>query len=56
VAALKPKVVVLYHPHLHFHAMMGATTRPVAEFVEAAQKAAPSARIVVAEPGTRVSV
>ena len=55
VAALKPKVIVLYHPHLHFHAMMGATTRPVSEFVEAARRAAPAAKIVVAEPGTRVS-
>src|SRR5262249_29652990 len=55
VAALRPKVVVLYHPHLHFHAMMGATTRPVEEFVAAARQGAPSAKIVVAEPGTRVT-
>ncbi len=55
VAALKPKVAVLYHPHEKFHAMMGATTRPVAEFVAAVQKASPSTRVVVVEPRMAVS-
>lgn len=55
VAALKPKVAVLYPPHEKFHAMMGAVTRPVAEFVAAAQQASPGTKIVVVEPGAAVT-
>ena len=54
VAALKPKMVLLYPPHENFHAMMGATSRPWAEFVAAAQAAAPQARVVALSPGTEV--
>lgn len=51
VAALSPRTVVLYAPHEKFHEMMGATSAPWADFAAAARGAAPSARIVVAEPG-----
>jgi L-ascorbate metabolism protein UlaG (beta-lactamase superfamily) len=50
-AALKPKIVVLYPPHDYFHRMMGATSRPWAEFKAAVEKALPAARVVIAEPG-----
>ena len=49
--ALKPKIVVLYPPHDHFHRMMGVTSRPWAEFKSAVEKSLPRARVVIAEPG-----
>lgn len=52
VAALSPRVVMLYPPHEKFHEMMGAKSAPWRDFAAAAQAAAPSARVVVAEPGT----
>jgi hypothetical protein len=56
VAALQPKMVLLYPPHEKFHAMMGATSRPWAEFVAAAQAAAPRAKVVALAPGTQVDL
>ena len=56
VAALKPKLVLLYPPHEKFHEMMGMTSRPWSEFVAAAERAAPQARVVPLAPGTRVSL
>jgi hypothetical protein len=54
VAALKPKMVLLYPPHEKFHAMMGASSRPWSEFTAAAQEAAPKATVVALMPGTQV--
>jgi len=54
VAALKPKMVLLYPPHEKFHAMMGASSRPWSEFTAAAQEAAPDAKVVALAPGTQV--
>jgi L-ascorbate metabolism protein UlaG (beta-lactamase superfamily) len=51
VAALSPRVVVLYPPHDKFHEMMGAKSAPWRDFAAAARRAAPHARIVIAEPG-----
>lgn len=51
VAAFSPRVVVLYPPHEKFHEMMGAKSAPWRDFAEAAQLAAPSARVVIAQPG-----
>lgn len=56
VAALRPRLVLLYPPHEKFHAMMGASSRPDEEFVAAAQSAAPQARIVVLRPGAEVDL
>ena len=56
VAALQPKMVLLYPPHEKFHAMMGAGSRPWSEFIAAAQAGAPRAKIVGLAPGTQVSL
>ena len=53
-AALKPRIVVLYPPHDHFHRMMGATSRPWADFKAAVERRLPDALVIVAEPGTIV--
>ncbi|HEY1326360.1 MAG TPA: hypothetical protein VGI14_05440 [Casimicrobiaceae bacterium] len=54
VAALEPKMVLLYPPHEKFHEMMGARSRPWSEFTAAAQDAAPHAKVVALAPGTQV--
>lgn len=51
VAALKPKVVVLYPPHDKFHAMMGAVSRPWRAFADAISSRFPSTDVHIAEPG-----
>ena len=51
VAALSPKTVILYPPHEKFHEMMGASSAPWTAFADAVRKAAPSAEVVIAEPG-----
>ncbi|HTS20380.1 MAG TPA: hypothetical protein VMN79_01105 [Casimicrobiaceae bacterium] len=56
VAALQPKMVLLYPPHEKFHAMMGATSHPWEEFIAAAQAGAPHARVIALTPGTMVSL
>jgi L-ascorbate metabolism protein UlaG (beta-lactamase superfamily) len=56
VAALQPKMVLLYPPHEKFHAMMGATSRPWSEFTAAAQAAAPRAKVIALAPGTEVGL
>ena len=56
VAALKPKMVLLYPPHEKFHAMMGASSRPWSEFTAAAREAAPNATVVALAPGTQVGL
>ena len=53
-AALRPKVVLLYKPHEHFHAMMGATSRPWAEFIAAVRRAVPEAQVIEARPGLAI--
>ena len=52
--ALNPQIVVLYPPHDHFHRMMGAVSRPWAEFKAAVAAAVPHAQVVTAEPGDRI--
>ncbi len=49
--ALDPGLIVLYPPHDKFHAMMGVSSRPWQEFLDAARKAVPNAEVVIAEPG-----
>ncbi|MFK7967303.1 MAG: MBL fold metallo-hydrolase [Burkholderiaceae bacterium] len=49
--ALKPEMVVLYPPHEKFHEMMGAVSRPWAEFEAAVSAAVPNAKVYIAAPG-----
>jgi L-ascorbate metabolism protein UlaG (beta-lactamase superfamily) len=56
VAALQPRLVLLYPPHEKFHGMMGVTSRPWSEFIAAAQAAAPHAKVVALAPGTQVNL
>lgn len=56
VAALKPKLILLYPAHEKFHDMMGVKSRPWPEFVAAAQRAAPGAKVVAMDPGTQVKL
>jgi hypothetical protein len=51
VAALRPKVVVLYPPHEYFHAMMGAVSEPWPVFADAVRRRFPEIRVHIAEPG-----
>lgn len=51
VAALKPKTVVLYPPHEHFHAMMGVVSQPWPTFADAVRRRFPSVDVHIAEPG-----
>lgn len=56
VAALKPKVVVLYPPHEHFHAMMGAVSEPWPTFAAAVRERFPEIEVHIAEPGFSLEV
>ncbi len=56
VAALQPRLVLLYPAHEMFHRMMGAESRPWSEFVAAAQAAAPNAKVIALAPGARVDL
>jgi len=56
VAALKPKIAVLYPPHEHFHAMMGAKSAPWPAFGDAVRNRFPEVEVHVAEPGFRLEV
>lgn len=52
--ALDPRMVILYPPHEHFHAMMGVTSAPWPEFKAAVEKALPKAQVIIAEPGDAI--
>ncbi|MFI4998867.1 MAG: hypothetical protein ACHQK9_03210 [Reyranellales bacterium] len=56
VAALRPKVVVLYPPHDKFHAMMGAVSEPWPAFAEAVHRRFPEIAVHIAEPGFELAV
>src|ERR1700733_11598054 len=56
VAALKPKVVVLYPPHEHFHAMMGAVSEPWPTFASAVRDRFPEVEVHTAEPASELDV
>lgn len=56
VAALNPKLVLLYPPHDRLHALWGVPSSPWAAFAEAAQQAAPDATVIVLEPGHEVDL
>ena len=51
IAALCPKVVVLYPPHEYFHNMMGVTSAPWTDFAAAIRNRFPEITVHVAEPG-----
>jgi len=56
VAALKPKVVVLYPPHEYFHAMMGATSEPWPAFADAVRRRFPAVDVHIAAPGFELAL
>jgi hypothetical protein len=56
VAALRPKVVILYPPHDKFHAMMGAVSEPWPAFAAALTKRFPEVTVHIAEPGFELAV
>jgi hypothetical protein len=56
VAALRPKVVILYPPHDRFHAMMGAVSEPWPAFAAALNKRFPEIAVHIAEPGFELAV
>jgi L-ascorbate metabolism protein UlaG (beta-lactamase superfamily) len=51
VAALNPKIVVLYPPHDRFHAMMGVSSAPWSEFARAVTERFPQIAVHIADPG-----
>ena len=56
VAALKPKIVVLYPPHEKFHEMMGVVSEPWPTFAEAVRRHFPDIAVHIAEPGFELSI
>jgi len=56
VAALKPKIVVLYPPHEHFHVMMGVVSEPWPTFAAAVRERFPEIEVHTAEPGFTLEV
>jgi|SRR5690606_13640662 L-ascorbate metabolism protein UlaG (beta-lactamase superfamily) len=56
VETLGPRVVMLYPPHEKFHEMMEVRSTPWEEFARAVRAACPDVRVVVAEPGTVMSL
>jgi L-ascorbate metabolism protein UlaG (beta-lactamase superfamily) len=56
VAALRPKVVILYPPHDKFHAMMGAVSEPWPAFAAAIRTRFPEIAVHIAEPGFELAV
>jgi hypothetical protein len=56
VEALRPKVVVLYPPHEHFHAMMGAVSEPWQKFASALRERFPAIEVHLAAPGFALDV
>jgi L-ascorbate metabolism protein UlaG (beta-lactamase superfamily) len=56
VAALKPKVVILYPPHEKFHEMMGVKSEPWSDFARAVRERFPEVVVHVAEPGFELGI
>jgi len=56
VEALRPKLVVLYPPHEHFHAMMGAVSEPWPKFASALRERFPAIEVHLAAPGFALDV
>ena len=56
VAALMPRVVVLYPPHEYFHAMMGTTSEPWPAFADAVRARFPGIDVHIAAPGFELAL
>lgn len=56
VAALKPRIVILYPPHDKFHEMMGAVSAPWNAFAAAITARFPQIEVHVAEPGFEIEL
>jgi hypothetical protein len=56
VAALQPRIVVLYPPHEYFHAVMGAVSEPWSTFAAAVRARFPKIDVHIAEPGFELTL
>ena len=56
IAALQPKIVILYPPHEKFHAMMGVESEPWPAFADAVRLRFPEMAVHIAEPGFALEV
>lgn len=56
VTALRPKVVVLYPPHEHFHGMMGVKSAPWTDFADAIRNRFAEVTVHIAEPGFELAL
>ena len=56
VTALRPKTVLLYPPHEHFHAMMGVVSRPWIDFAGAITSQFPKIEVHIASPGFELPI
>src|ERR1019366_794392 len=56
VKVLRPDITILFPPHHKLYGMMGVSSHPWNEFSEAARTAHPDGKVIVAEPGTTVSL
>ena len=55
-AILRPRRLVLFHPHTDYFDFIGLRSRPAAEFVAAVRDAAPTVEIEAVEPGRRLAL
>jgi len=54
-AILRPKRLVLFHPHEAYFDFSALGSRPPGDFVAAVRAAAPDLQVETAEPGRRVA-
>lgn len=50
-AILRPRRLILFHPHTDYFGYLGLASRPPADFIAAVRAAAPSIAVEAAEPG-----
>ena len=55
-AILRPRRLVLFHPHTDYFDFIGLRSRPAAEFVAAVRDAAPTVEVEAVEPGRRLAL
>ena len=55
-AILRPRRLVLFHPHTDYFDFIGLRSRPAAEFVAAVWDAAPTVEVEAVEPGRRLAL
>ncbi len=55
-AILRPRRLVLFHPHTDYFAFIGLPSRPPAEFVRAVRETAPEVEVEAVEPGRHLAL